>query len=180
MSGPVTKWRLVPVEVPQGDASPVTEREFACSVCPKRYAAAWTLNKHMRTHTPTSNEPIAHENEPVAYECATCERSFTRERTRDEHIRRFHAEVRSFVCDVCDKGYVTKGRLQCHMNTHLPEKPFACERCDKRFSWAASLQGHRKNLVCAALYVCDECGKKFSKIGAFDDHHEHCQSASGT
>ncbi len=54
-----------------------------------------------------------------------------------------HAEVKPFVCDVCDKAFAKGYYLKIHKVKHQEVMPFKCETCDKDFATASKLRNHQ-------------------------------------
>ena len=52
------------------------------------------------------------------------------------HIQSAHTphDQRKFKCDICGKGFITRGNLAEHMNIHTGDKPFKCKFCSICFA----------------------------------------------
>ena len=60
------------------------------------------------------------------------------------HKRR-HLDIRPFVCEYCDKRFVTNANLNEHIRTHTGEKPFKCDHCDYAGTQSGNLRKHINN-----------------------------------
>ena len=45
-----------------------------------------------------------------------------------------HTGKRPYQYSKCDKAFLLRGNLICHLRTHTGEKPFFCTNCDKSFT----------------------------------------------
>ena len=45
-----------------------------------------------------------------------------------------HTGKRPYQYSKCDKAFLLRGNLICHLRTHTGEKPFFCTKCDKTFT----------------------------------------------
>lgn len=50
--------------------------------------------------------------------------------------------TKSFICNICNKGFFQKCCLDAHYHIHIGEKPFTCDLCNKSFSQKSVLNGH--------------------------------------
>lgn len=68
---------------------------------------------------------------PEYFKCKDCGKVLTQRRCLWAHMK-LHEE-KKFCCDVCDKKFVQKSKLERHKLTHLPaqEKKFPCNECGK-------------------------------------------------
>ena len=53
-----------------------------------------------------------------AFECESCDKSFSHKQTLKEHDNRVHLNVYPYKCTVCDYATVSKSDLNKHMKTH--------------------------------------------------------------
>ena len=42
--------------------------------------------------------------------------------------------IKTFVCDVCEKGFARESNLGKHKRIHSEEKPFKCDICQNSFT----------------------------------------------
>ena len=67
-----------------------------------------------------------------------------------------------FVCELCSKSFVTKHKVNRHMNeTHSKVRPFLCkyEQCLKSFVTNNDLERHTKLHTKETQFICDRCPK---------------------
>ena len=59
------------------------------------------------------------------------------------HMRNSHFNKEVFKCEHCGKGFMWKGKLELHLNTHLKLKPFKCRMgCDVGFAESGNRRQH--------------------------------------
>ena len=135
-----------------------------CPDCGKYYNNKYYLTTHRR---------YAHDDE--IHVCDLCSREVKGAAMLRLHKRRFHKEKQTcshcgvvvkkmkehmltkhtnndekrFICQECGKGFITKYKLQCHVNIHSDQKPFVCRlssNCGKAYADAGNRLKHEQNL----------------------------------
>lgn len=77
-------------------------------------------------------------------------------------------EKSKMVCDMCQKVFYKKHRLESHMRNHMGLKNWVCEHCDKEFRKWSSLKSHMSYVHAEGdekvEFKCDfeDCGKVYS------------------
>uniref|UniRef100_A0A336JX36 CSON003346 protein n=1 Tax=Culicoides sonorensis TaxID=179676 RepID=A0A336JX36_CULSO len=82
-----------------------------------------------------------------------------------------------FACEICEKSFLTLGKLETHQQCHLPKKEkellkkHHCEYCSKTFKELNKLNNHRnfkhfKNYK----FICETCGKPFINVSELKRH----------
>lgn len=70
-----------------------------------------------------------------------------------------HTKEKSFVCKICDKGYLYNTSLKAHMKNHLFEN-VQCKDCEEDINnidqWNYHQQLHAKE-----VFECTSCGTTF-------------------
>ena len=132
------------------------------------------------------------------WRCPICDKGFTRKASYEEHVSR-HSGIRDKFCEICDKYYYETAywrhmklvhpaekslRFSCQicnkafsqkfkLNQHMPvhmtetEKPFSCKApgCEKNFGTAQRLKKHEKLMHeekdLTGSLVCVECGATY-------------------
>jgi uncharacterized Zn-finger protein len=49
-------------------------------------------------------------------------------------ISHIYTGDKSYICDICGKGFIENGSLQRHIRTHTGDTPYKCDFCGKLFS----------------------------------------------
>ncbi|XP_013116977.1 transcription factor grauzone [Stomoxys calcitrans] len=116
---------------------------------------------------------------PEYFKCKDCGKVLTQRRCLWAHMK-LHEE-KKFCCDVCDKKFVQKSKLERHKLTHLPqqEKKFPCNECGKFFGNEYVLTQHQR-VVHLNIYakVCEICGQTMPDSNSFKRHMEKHESVS--
>ena len=97
--------------------------------------------------------------------CNVCSKTFKTSRLLRQH-QRFHIPVnqRRFVCNECDKRFVTKTHLTDHYRSlHTNERPEVCHLCAKSFPDKRNLRGHLRKHGAIPALKCDfeDCNEEF-------------------
>lgn len=83
------------------------EKPFKCDHCTAKFRCVWQRNNHKKKCT------------GILFQCEKCEKKFISKMKYDKHVLKYHREWRLF-CKICGKGFVHKGRLKNHMQSHKP------------------------------------------------------------
>ena len=103
----------------------------------KVFKTQHALKMHFRIHT--GSRPFV-----CSYE--GCSWAFPSSSKLRRH-ERGHKNIRSYVCEICQKSYLRSEHLKNHQLSHDPlTHPFVCafERCGQKFSAKSSLYVHMK------------------------------------
>ena len=91
--------------------SAIIERALTCH-CGKKYKLKQHLTRHQLVH-----------QDNLIIRCDRCSRSFTIEDSLKDHLKICKGNVRSTLCEQCNKDFTTPWKLQRHKNSvHNPEK----------------------------------------------------------
>ena len=84
------------------------------------------------------------------------------------HIKKFHQDIFHFLCDKCDRGFMTKAGARKHRQSHNEKKiPCTHKDCDSEFSHRKNLKAHLRiyHKPDAVEMQCPHCPKKFATKG---------------
>ncbi|XP_055639586.1 PR domain zinc finger protein 5-like [Toxorhynchites rutilus septentrionalis] len=138
----------------------LSEDEFVCTTCDKRFKTRKTLRQHCRIHYDSRR-----------FRCSFCSKTFN----YGHHLRihsTTHTMDKPFSCEFCGKQFASKDRLKNHELQHKDERKYNCEACDSLFRSKKALKMHailKHDAVVNRFdsIQCDKCSKTlFSKSAA--------------
>ena len=104
--------------------------------------------------------------------CEYCDERFTKEALYVIHVSE-HTGVKPFICEDpdCQKGFLSKFKLERHRLIHTCPRHHKCPYCDKSFNRKDHLKNH---LIThdpnKKRWVCEECGKEYSYNFSYRTH----------
>ena len=107
------------------------------------------------------------------FKCEICEKSFSTNQSKNQHIRNTHGQVKIFTCNVCGRIFGKNQQLTLHQKNYHQQgrRQFNCDSCEKSFTQAGNLKVHIKTLHEGQRYYrCDYCGKSSTTSGNLKDH----------
>lgn len=126
-------------------------RNFACSICPKRFVDRYELKYHMRIHS-----------DDDGFQCKECLKKFARPSALRTH-ERMHTGEKPYMCNSCPKKFTQFYSLVTHERIHTGEKPYICQYCSRAFTQNSSLKKHeRLHAGGAKLFQCDVCFRMYA------------------
>jgi len=162
--------------------------EYSCSYCLRIFSSSSALSRHSVTHTGVK-----------AFQCRTCERSFTRKDILQNHTRLGTCgvkkpiipsqieEAETFSCTVCHRPrtFPTRAGLRIHnWKVHgVVGGPYICLFCDDGKHWPSNghLQIHMVTHTKEKHFQCPLCQKLFgTKVGMTSHmNRKSCLSSAG-
>ena len=105
------------------------------------------------------------------FTCEICEKNFSTNFSKGQHMKIVHGEVKIFKCNVCSKTFGLKRQLMIHTEINHKIKDHFCKLCGKDFARSVTLSEHIIHIHEGERnYKCDSCGKSFTKSGKLKNH----------
>lgn len=99
-----------------------------------------------------------------AIRCEICQRGFTTKGSLDLHIDAVHLKKKEFGCNICGKKFARKHILKVHLTTHTGQRDFQCSVCGKSFKQKSNLNRHERIHESKNFgYRCRFCGQAFTQ-----------------
>ncbi|XP_035776513.1 testis-specific zinc finger protein topi-like [Anopheles albimanus] len=144
----------------EGEMSELT-RPYLCEKCGKTYTQSSHLWQHLRFHNGVR---------PFGCPMKGCQRRFTIRPDLNDHIRKCHTGERPYLCEICNKRFLTGSVFYQHRLIHRGERRYGCGDCTKRFYRADALKNHQRIHTGEKPYDCSFCDKKFRQRGDREKH----------
>ena len=107
------------------------------------------------------------------FKCEICEKTFSTNNSKSQHIRNAHGVGRSFSCNVCGRIFGKNKQLTLHKKNYHQEgrRQFNCDSCEKSFTLAGHLKIHMMSIHEGQRnYKCKSCGNTFTQAGSLKTH----------
>ncbi|XP_075223083.1 uncharacterized protein LOC142325339 [Lycorma delicatula] len=138
---------------------PTSEHCYPCHICGKVLPKKKSLEVHL----------VSHSGENKCW-CNICGKQLSSRASLRYHIRALHCTERSWHCQYCGKGYMSRELQLIHERTHTGVKPYKCSVCNKAFSGSNSLNQHMQKHSNARKFQCTYCLKRFLRKGTLNIH----------
>ncbi|XP_062552818.1 zinc finger protein 234-like isoform X2 [Armigeres subalbatus] len=106
---------------------------------------------------------------PNAFKCNECGHRSKNALLLEIHRKQHSTTERRYVCDMCDKTFVTKSQLYNHMPKH-GVKRHRCDVCGKLFGHKFTLTQHRLKHEELDKFICEICAKPLSTKSNLNAH----------
>jgi len=141
------------------------EKFIKCLHCNKIFATKAKMLKHLK---------LFHKKMKSCkyYECSACLCQFKFRVALISHFLKMHKyDVRTFVCNRCEKAFRCCVNLDHHLRLHNREDTCICNDCNLKFPSENSLLRHkRRDHNPSKPYVCVQCSMGFARSSALDGH----------
>ncbi|XP_049537550.1 testis-specific zinc finger protein topi-like [Anopheles darlingi] len=143
------------------DGTSESLRPYLCEKCGKTYTQSSHLWQHLRFHNGVR---------PFGCPMKGCQRRFTIRPDLNDHVRKCHTGERPYLCEICNKRFLTGSVFYQHRLIHRGERRYGCADCSKRFYRADALKNHQRIHTGEKPYDCSFCDKKFRQRGDREKH----------
>ena len=111
-----------------------SDKTFACTECPRRFAFNSELMRH---------DNCVHKKSTSKF-CEICGKGFYSSSKVKRHIAVVHENQRPHICGQCGKAFSYKTHLTKHETVHDRSTIYTCALCNKKFYYKESHRIHVK------------------------------------
>ncbi|XP_070199755.1 zinc finger protein 721-like [Littorina saxatilis] len=166
---------------PGGSQRDISEKQFRCRECGRRFTSELEAYCHVRCHT---GSPYLR--------CFRCGMDFKGKWHRgnihnlEAHLNR-HDNLRPYICEVCAKTFQSSRQLKQHMtevHNYVGGAPpsqdssFSCQQCSFKTHSKARLRIHSRIHTTQRERICDVCGAILSSPVSLKHHKERLHETS--
>ena len=125
-------------------------------------------------------------NSIQAYNCTTCQSTFTQLRALKDHVQKTHQKThtttgKKYECTYCEKKFGNMYNRDRHQQiVHLGVKRFQCDICGLAFTFKWLVSNHKKEHHGIGEKIGCPCGKSFSHNSNFYAHQRICKTINPT
>lgn len=124
-----------------------------CEICARTFKTREGFQSHKISHM---------EKPPPRVSCHICGKKMKNRDTLNQHLLRHKHENDLHTCDICNREFNCKKRLNQHRKyVHAPAQ-LKCEHCDKMFKRPICLKEHMASHTGQLLYTCAYCPRQFN------------------
>ena len=151
----------------------ISYRKFQCQICGKEFPQ-YELEVHYLEHSKVKVKSDPEDK----FECDICGKVMLKY-SRTRHMKLVHKDPGNihkiqdqYICDICDKNFETKSKLEKHSSIHRSERPFQCVKCGTCFKRKDAVEYHVKLYHSSnrKSYPCDKCDKLFLTKSLLNRH----------
>ena len=150
-------------------AAHVSVEALICDLCGKQYKVENYLKLHIETVHPGMKSELLEQLERKA----TLNGVKTSKEVKTESIKAPKTTGR-FKCDICKSLFLTKDDKMNHLaDAHPGMEPYQCEICGKGFNSKGGKHGHMRthaDVMSKENYKCEHCGKEFARRDSYKEH----------
>ncbi|ELU10468.1 hypothetical protein CAPTEDRAFT_88655, partial [Capitella teleta] len=149
------------------------------SVCPNNHAKETEMTPE-EFEKKVSEEIVKRKSCGAVDVCHICNKTFSAASHLKLHLMK-HRDERNYLCELCDKKFLTKGQLQKHQYAvHEANKSVECEVCGKVVKeWYLQRHARTHDSNRERPHQCPICGMSFMDAKTLRNHSElHTRSKS--
>lgn len=150
---------------------------FSCDICGAGFINKNPLFTHMKDR---------HAKCGRKHQCQFCAKLFYSDREVKTHEKK-HLNARSYVCNLCGKGFNSKSTLNAHLKSKAHnanfkpkkqypkssqhnKKTYRCDQCVPSTVYATSEERTNHRNAMHKIYECDVCKNSFLTLESLDGH----------
>lgn len=148
--------------------------KMKCTMCEKYFSEIVLMKRHYsKSHKVRGSYPcplckrkfvrlcelVRHQQNKKLYQCAACNKCYTKPGLLNHHEKVHTASVTPRICETCGRSFKSLAYLILHQSKHRERQPSVCSYCGKQFRTKDCLRAHLVRHT--GGYPCPVCGKKF-------------------
>ncbi|XP_058169666.1 gastrula zinc finger protein xFG20-1-like [Anopheles ziemanni] len=119
-----------------------------CTICEACFESKLELERHLKLFHPSPKNP--------SYHCKPCDKSFKTNRGMLQHKTMYHDSSEAYMCQICDRHFITKTNYENHMRYH---QDFLCNFCNACWVSERTLLDHVRAAHLDRFFVCRFCDR---------------------
>ncbi|VVD04909.1 unnamed protein product [Leptidea sinapis] len=102
------------------------------------------------------------------YCCTKCDKRYVKKMSLRCHVKTKHYRVPKHVCQICQKGFMTSAPFTIHKLTeHKIDDRIHCDACMAEQMFIIKMEDEKR------IFECSACQRKFGKRAHFSQHYKH-------